>query len=58
MRHIFSFDHYVLRVIWKRYTHPEGCTITEKIWTVIDICDYESVQVHFAPELQVGTELS
>ena len=58
MRHIFSFHHDVLGVICNKYTHSEGCTITKKIWTVIGICDYESVQVLFTSELQVGTELS
>ena len=38
--------------------HPEAGTMTEKIWTVTGICDYESVQVLFTPELQVSIELS
>ena len=42
---------------WEVIHHPEGCTVTEKIWTVTGICDYEGVQVLFTPELQVGTEL-
>ena len=29
MRHIFSFDHHVLGVIWKQYTHSECSTMTE-----------------------------
>ena len=58
MRHIFSFHHNVLGVIWNKYTHPECSTITEWIWAVIRICDYESVQVLFTPKLQVGMELS
>ena len=32
--------------------------MTEKVGAVIGICDYESVQVLFTLELQVGTELS
>ena len=59
MRHIFSLHHDILAVIWKQYTHPECSTITEKIWTVIGICDYKSVQTLFTPELpsRYGTVL-
>ena len=31
MRHILSFHHDVLGAIWNKYTHPEGCTITEDL---------------------------
>ena len=58
MRHIFSFHHDVLGVIWKQNSHPEFSTITEKIWAIIGIGDYGSVKILFSPELQVGTELS
>ena len=29
MRHIFSFHHHVLGVIWQQYTYPECSTMTE-----------------------------